>query len=191
MTARSERAVRRADPGAAADRRGAVGESKGPFVKERGAKGAVQVRGPHGLVFFRRDVISGAFSGPTVSSSGGSHEPLTKRWSSAEVRRPLPSLGGDLTSSHVSEDPVPFLYELNRHCGALEILHFLGREGSATRYAMSRQLHPSRKGIDKSISCLERFGLIQREVRNGSASRYELSNLGESLFNGSFRSWPL
>ena len=84
------------------------------------------------------------------------------------------------------------LHLLNRHCETLEILSLLSRETSATRYHMCCQLHCSQKGVEGSIRCLERMGLIERvSIRSRSplAKPYRLTARGRFLVDAPLNSW--
>ena len=87
-------------------------------------------------------------------------------------------------------EPVCLRHELNRHCGTLEILQMLDDESQATKYAMSRELHPTAKGIRSSVEWLECLGLIERDPGHSHSKPYRLTDQGRALVNSPLRTWP-
>ena len=81
-------------------------------------------------------------------------------------------------------------HELNRHCGTLEILQLLEDESEATKYAMSRELHPTANGIRNSVDWLEWLGLIERVPGHSQTKPYRLTEQGRALVNSPLRTWP-
>lgn len=85
---------------------------------------------------------------------------------------------------------VPLVLALNTYRGTLDILRLLERIGEATKYAMSRRLPTTRKGIASSVRCLEWLGLIEEAPRDSTSKPYCLTELGRDIVARPIRALP-
>ncbi len=169
MAARSRRAVR-VDPGAAADRRASAGEKESrrddpPLHPVRFGEDRESVRGRSAVPL----------------------EPLI------HPRRGHISTGERAVRDSGLEvfDPFLFLYRLEQHRGAFEVLIRLYRHGPAGKYRMRCELKPGQRALSATLRNLEGIGLIAstRERAFPYTQIYHLTTLGRQLLEIPLASW--
>lgn len=128
-------------------------------------------------------------------------EPTTPPTSSDRrpVGRPLdPGRGRPLVPNAVDrggrtrfDNIFELLYALESRRGTLEILTFLGREGSASKSRLRQCLKPGPEALEGALATLLRLGLVAGEtVRDFPfGSRYRLTSLGSALLRTPLPLW--
>lgn len=199
MTARNERAVRGA-PGNAADRRQRGVGSKRHGDRPRGKAGLIGLVdvGPViptlGPVELRSAILEAT---PSTSRSPPSGESILQlRVESPQAATPRES--SSFTSSskwptrsepRIGESKATvyrFLFQLEHHRGAFEVLFLLLWEDRATLWRMRSALRPGPQAIRAALESLIRLGLVEpiesaREATFPFGRPYRLSGRGRSL----------
>lgn len=104
---------------------------------------------------------------------------ITAQSSAISLTTPLPPTRPRRLRSHRGR--VPLVLALNTYRGTLDIMRLLKRTGEATKYAMSRRLPTTRKGIASSVRCLEWLGLIEEAPSDSISKPYCLTELGRDI----------
>jgi DNA-binding HxlR family transcriptional regulator len=188
--ARNKRAVR-AGPGTASDRRDTVGRGGDPAVSNSNRSSLAPDPDFKGHLPGREPARNGLSGGIALRPTVGT-QPVPRSLSrSAAFKQGLDEPGTSAESVFWLGEQVSLLHELNRHCGTLEILRLLNDEGPATKYAMTRSLHPAPSGIKSSVRCLEWLGLIERVPGDSVSKPYHLTEQGKALVSQPLNAWPL
>lgn len=189
MAARRVRAVR-ADPGATSDRRASErdGATVDPWNNTRklatlrAISGVRLSKGPAGAT--RAALVDTNPSGPQPGGGFAEKAPSTgPRSRGLRLRR----------SDGVEPRRAKSLaYELSRHCGSLEVLQFLYREGAATASLMNQALTPTHTSLESSRRWLVELGLVgcQDEAAFPFRKTYVLTDRGRALVESPPISWP-
>ncbi len=85
----------------------------------------------------------------------------------------------------------PLAYEFSRHCGSIEILQFLDREGSASVYLMSKRLTPTHTAIERALRWLLGRRLVECSPAEGFpfTKTFRLTEYGRAIVESPVRSW--
>lgn len=184
MTARGGRAARRADPGAAADRRDIVGKRQDRWLRSYPA------------VDWRVRNKVGAASGAHFARRPPRLEDRARRPGATETR--LAPFDGDLLSAGAGlasfEDVVRelwvreglnLLHNLEFHRGSHAILFLLSFGKETTAYQMRKHLQVGQFALEGSIAVLRREGLIElgdaMPFPRSRARAYRLTQRGNIL----------